>query len=271
MKLRSFLSQAGAVCLTVFVTALWTQPAFAARTPSCEGHALRAEKDAGIPTFLLAAISRTETGHTRRGRGFGAWPWTLNIAGKGYYFDTKEEAIAAMRKAMAGGTTSIDVGCMQLNYRWHGDAFSSLEEMFDPTANTAYAAEFLTRLKKQNGSWEEAVKHYHSGKDSLGRKYLQKVEVAFNALSKGDFPKEEVMLASAPAGESAAPPRKRKLSDMAEYIVKFGLPEGNLPKMPESGSKAIPLRAYDFSAPSRTGEDAAALMASLKASLGVGN
>ncbi|MEY8882547.1 hypothetical protein [Donghicola sp. XS_ASV15] len=115
------------------------------------------------------------------------------------------------------------------------------------------------------------MKHYHSGKETLGRRYLQKVETAFSALSKGDFPKEEVMLAAAPAGESAAPPRKRKLSDMAEYIVKFGLPEGNLPKMPESRAKAIPSRTFDFSSPSRTGEDAAALVASLKASLGVGN
>ncbi|MEY8882549.1 hypothetical protein [Donghicola sp. XS_ASV15] len=51
---------------------------------------------------------------------------------------------------MAGGTTSIDVGCMQVNYRWHGEGFSSLEDMFDPAANTAYAAEFLTRLKERN-------------------------------------------------------------------------------------------------------------------------
>ena len=81
--------------------------AAAATVPSCEAAAVRAEKAAGIPSFLLAAISRTETGHTRAGRGYGAWPWTLNIRGKGYYFETREDALAALQQAIDAGANIV--------------------------------------------------------------------------------------------------------------------------------------------------------------------
>jgi hypothetical protein len=35
---------------------------------------------------------------------------------------------------------------MQLNYRWHGSQFSSLEEMLTPKKNIAYAASLLSSL-----------------------------------------------------------------------------------------------------------------------------
>lgn len=241
-----------------------------ARTPSCEAYALRAEKDAGIPTYLLASISRTETGHTRRGRGFGAWPWTLNIKGKGYYFDTKKAAITAMKQAMRDGLNSIDVGCMQVNYRWHGEAFSSIEEMFDPAVNTAYAAKFLVSLKNRNGTWDEAVKHYHSSTDSLGRKYLKKVQAAFEGFSEKGFPTEQVKLASAPVTESRTRRARAVGGDLTGYVDGLGLPAGNLPSLPDSRPKAILPKAFEFDMTVSGREDAQALIASLKASHGIG-
>jgi len=269
MTLRISFPKTGAVLLAAFLAAFGAGSAVA-RTPSCEAFALRAEKDAGIPTYLLASISRTETGHTRRGRGFGAWPWTLNIKGKGYYFDTKDEAIAAMRQAMSEGLTSIDVGCMQVNYRWHGEAFASLEDMFDPASNTAYAARFLTTLKDRHGGWDEAVKHYHSATDSLGNKYLKKVQTAFSAFSKDGFPTEQVTLASAPITESGTRRMRTALGDLTGYVGKINLPAGNLPEMPQSRPKAIPPKVFDFDRSVSGREDAPALLASLKASHEIG-
>lgn len=262
---------ARSIALSAALAGFGAMPVWAARTPSCEGHALQAEKAAGIPTYLLAAITRTETGHTRRGRGFGAWPWTLNIKGKGYYFDTRDEAIAAFRAAIDQGLTSIDVGCMQLNYRWHGQAFASIEDMFDPVSNAAYAARFLTDLKDRHGSWEEAVKHYHSSTDALGRKYLARVEKSFNDFTKDGLPTEEVMLAAAPSAESGMPRVLVRSGDLLGYVGKMQLPKGNLPTLPQSGHKAIPRQAFDFSAPAKDGENAETRLASLKAAFGVAN
>lgn len=269
MTLRISFPKTGAVLLAALLTVLGAGSAVA-RTPSCEAYALRAEKDAGIPTYLLASISRTETGHTRRGRGFGAWPWTLNIKGKGYYFDTKEAAIAAMQQAMKDGLRSIDVGCMQLNYRWHGEAFASIEDMFDPATNAAYAAKFLTSLKDRHGSWDEAVKHYHSSTESLGQKYLQKVQTAFHDFSKEGFPTEQITLASAPVTESGTRRLRVIGGDLTGYVAGLNLPQGNLPSLPQSRPKAIPAKAFDFDMSVSGREDAQALMASLKASHGIG-
>ncbi|NVO26315.1 lytic transglycosylase domain-containing protein [Donghicola sp. C2-DW-16] len=262
---------ARSIVLTALLAVFGAMPVWAARVPSCEAQALQAEKAAGIPTYLLAAITRTETGHTRRGRGFGAWPWTLNIKGKGYYYESREEAIAAFRDAIAQGLTSIDVGCMQLNYRWHGQAFSSIEDMFDPVSNAAYAAQFLTSLKDRHGSWEEAVKRYHSSTDALGTKYLARVEKSYEAFTKEGLPAAEIMVASAAPPESAVPRVLVRSGDLLGYVGKMQLPKGNLPTMPQSGHKAIPPKAYDFSAPASGVEDAATRLASLKAAFGVAN
>ena len=102
-----------------------------------------------MPAHLLAAISRVESG--RRDPATGAvhpWPWSVNAEGQGASYDTKAEAVAAVRAMQANGVRSIDVGCGQINLMYHPDAFPSLELAFDPQANAAYAAKFLKELSR---------------------------------------------------------------------------------------------------------------------------
>ena len=51
---------------------------------------------------------------------------------------------------------------MQINYRWHGHAFPSLEAMFDPEWTATYAAQFLRTLYEERGDWSAAAGAYHS-------------------------------------------------------------------------------------------------------------
>jgi soluble lytic murein transglycosylase-like protein len=51
---------------------------------------------------------------------------------------------------------------MQINLRFHGADFRSLNEMFDPARNVEYAANFLKSLKAQEGSWTLAVARYNA-------------------------------------------------------------------------------------------------------------
>ncbi|MDZ7712446.1 MAG: hypothetical protein U5L06_04740 [Rhodovibrio sp.] len=69
--------------------------------------------------------------------------------GRGRYLPSKAAAIAEVRDLQARGVSNIDVGCMQVNLHWHGDAFESLEQAFDPAYNVAYAAAFLLDLAGQ--------------------------------------------------------------------------------------------------------------------------
>lgn len=144
-----------------------------ASAPSCSDLAAEAGARLGIPQGLLPAISLVESG-----TGGAPWPWTLNEGGKGMYFKTKDAALAYLKEAIARGVTNIDVGCMQLNYRWHSAGFASLEEMLDPNRNTTYAALFLTELQKRLGTWKAATAHYHSTDADRGARYVEKVIAA---------------------------------------------------------------------------------------------
>jgi hypothetical protein len=103
------------------------------------------------------------------------WPWTINAEGEGHYFATKAEAIAAVQALQARGVRSVDVGCMQVNLMHHPEAFASLDQAFDPAANAAYAAHFLTQLFAQSSNWERATADYHSATPGLGEDYQHKV------------------------------------------------------------------------------------------------
>jgi hypothetical protein len=148
----------------------------------CERAGLAMEQANGLPPGLLLAIGRVESGRwdSMRSR-VTAWPWTINAAGKGLWFATKDDAARTVKEFLNGGTRSVDVGCFQINLLWHPTAFSSLEQAFDPDANAAYAARFLLALFSQTGSWDAAVEAYHSGDPALGFAYRQQVYSTWTA------------------------------------------------------------------------------------------
>lgn len=222
-------------------------PAFAS-APSCEGLAARAAASAGIPEGLLPAIARTETGGGPRR---SAWPWTLNVQGRGYYFDTRDEAMAYLRQVIDSGVRSVDIGCMQINYRWHGQEFASIEQMMDPEHNTAYAAQFIQQLRRREGSWDAATRNYHSANPDRGRAYLARVQRNAGRIEPDEIMTEESQVIEL-ASRQSAPRQLRQMSDqrietrsrlvelaaplsgrpLAELVlIPSTLPEGQLPNL----------------------------------------
>ncbi len=149
-----------------------------AAAQDCARLAAEAGAEAGLPDGLLPAISLVEAGRGTGNGGIAPWPWTLNQGGKGMYFDTREEALAYLNQAVTEGVTNIDVGCMQLNWKWHSAGFATPEDMIDPARNTRYAARFMVELYNRLGSWDVAAAAYHSTNPERGRNYLQKVMAA---------------------------------------------------------------------------------------------
>ena len=146
-------------------------------------------KRLNTPSGLLQAISLKETGRWDQKRGMSyPWPWTVTAGGKGVYFATKKEAIDKVQALRKKGVRNIDVGCMQINLFYHPNAFDNLDQAFDPLTNTRYAADFLTNLYRNNGSWNLAIERYHSGNTTRGTKYRKAVihlkEQAAKGLSK---------------------------------------------------------------------------------------
>lgn len=147
----------------------------AADTPGaaspCDLAARFAAEAIGIPEPILRTITRVETGRQQGGH-LTPWPWTLNIAGRGYWLESPQAALDLLQQHLSRGVTSVDIGCFQLNHRWHGNAFNSPDEMLDPRQNALYAAGFLVRLRAELGTWEAAIAAYHSRTPRYAERYL---------------------------------------------------------------------------------------------------
>ena len=126
-----------------------------------------------VPLNVLKAIARTESGVTRDGT-FAPWPWTVNVEGNGSFFPSKREAEHFIKQALRRGHQNIDIGCFQLNYRWHGENFATISDMLDPAQNASYAARFLSELYREFGDWENAAGAYHSRTKSHFDNYLKR-------------------------------------------------------------------------------------------------
>lgn len=197
---RGFSAAMAFVCASLFATATHAEEAAKANDAdwqACRTAAQKVERANDMPEALLQAMSLVETGRRGPDGKHTAWPWTINSHGKGFRFATKQDAIWAVRRLRADGARSIDIGCMQVNLRYHPRAFTSLEEAFDPAANMAYAASFLTRLKDRHGNWRAASARYHSYNPKLREKYASRVDKT--------LARERKLLASAAPHLAASP------------------------------------------------------------------
>lgn len=157
-----------------------------------------------LPEKLLNAVSIIETGRWNKAvESSVSWPWTVNNGGDGHHFDTKIEAVAKVKQLIKDGKTNIDVGCMQVNLKYHPNAFRSLDQALEPKYNIGYAANLLRQHQKKYNDWRKSIAMYHSGDSNLGKKYSNKVLKAwqtqltiaghrfdtnqFNIPSKGQF------------------------------------------------------------------------------------
>ena len=154
----------------------------------CLSEARRAEVQHGIPSGLLQSITRVEAGRKTLTGEFMPWAWTLNDAGDGMFFDSREAAMRHLEAAVAAPGHSVDVGCMQVNTKWHMEGFHNLSDMLDPVQNADYAAAFLLDLHEAHRSWDDAVKHYHSSEPAKNVVYHGRVLAELERFLASDDP-----------------------------------------------------------------------------------
>lgn len=187
-NLRAFKRHARPIVAGVIlgITVIWAQSAIAApqqaseniakQSRTCAAAIATQERRQGIPTGLLKAISHAESGRWNAENGeIVAWPWTVTTGGKGHFLPNRAAAISFVKTRQAEGVKNIDVGCMQINLKYHPDAFTSLDQAFNPSANAAYAANFLRERFAVKKSWILAAGDYHSTTDTLNKAYRAKI------------------------------------------------------------------------------------------------
>lgn len=105
-----------------------------------------------VPISLALAIARQES---------GIRPWVINVAGKGYFPQSREEARQIAAQAWAEGR-SFDVGIMQVNSYWLKKYNIAVEDVLEPQSNIAMGVWILAREIQRYGLTWQAIGAYHT-------------------------------------------------------------------------------------------------------------
>ena len=156
----------------------------------CEKNIIEIERQIDIPKGLLKAIGLTESGRYLDKSNPTIWPWTVNAKTKSLFFDNKSQMLKFLNSEVEKGNYDFDVGCMQVNLKWHGKYFKKISDSIDPKTNISYATSFLYKLKTDFKTWNEAIKRYHSSNPKKNIKYHKKVLAYWKTLEKDEDDKK---------------------------------------------------------------------------------
>lgn len=235
------------IIISIFAAAGIVRPLAASESQlaiaaTCEQVAEEAARRSGVPVSVLKAISLTETGRKTAGK-MRPWPWTVNMEGAGHWFDTLDEARAYVFKEFKRGARSFDVGCFQINYKWHNQAFSSIDEMFDPLANALYAAKFLSELYAETGSWNAAAGAYHSRTKEFADRYSARFAELRQRYLAQDGASEIAAMTTAPNA-----PYGNDIPEIPDIVLAMNGPE-DAPRPPRVNSYPLLRRTGSVSPP----------------------
>lgn len=123
-----------------------------------------------IPIGLLHAISLTESGING-----SPWPWTLNVYGVPYRFQSANQTKAAVKSFLAKGIDVVDIGPMQVDWKYHHHQLENVTAAVNPLRNVAVAGRILKTDFNETGSWISAVGLYHGGGAQRQNTYINEV------------------------------------------------------------------------------------------------
>ena len=129
----------------------------------------------GVPPAILYAVALTESGAKLTDNRFRPWPWTLNVEGEGHYFSTRRAAYTALTAHQNDGGRSIDIGLMQVNWRYHRARLRDAWQALDPYFNLDVGAQILRERYREHGDWWQAVGRYHSSTLERAERYRKRV------------------------------------------------------------------------------------------------
>jgi hypothetical protein len=133
-----------------------------------------------VDAKILAGIALNESAYNGR-----AWPWTLNVAGRGFFFRTRADAYKAVRFLISNGRCDFDVGILQVNWCYHRQRFASPWDALAPATNIRVAEDILNENYRKTNSAVKAVAYYHSANPQPGREYLVRFIQHLSQIDRG--------------------------------------------------------------------------------------
>jgi len=179
---------------------------------SCKANIERTAKDLDVSGEVLKAIAQVESDYN---------PYAVNFEGKSFIFDNRSDALKFVKGKLAMGKKSIDVGCMQINLKYHPTAFEHLEDAFVADKNVAYGAKYLKKLYMQEHNYGKAIALYHASEKQYQKNYLCRIKAVLSGTTceKDTTPTQQVKTAST----------QQKLIQPEKQAMLLDTPYGKLP------------------------------------------
>ncbi|TAL43044.1 MAG: lytic transglycosylase domain-containing protein [Methylovulum sp.] len=131
-----------------------------------------------LDPYVLYAVALVESAKRNDPNHITPWPWAINKSGKAIIPASQQEARRILTKALAEGSRNIDVGLMQINFRWHGHRVDKPEYLLNPVTNLQIGALLLAEaIQSAPHNLALGIGRYHSWQNvsaavAYGRKVL---------------------------------------------------------------------------------------------------
>ena len=137
---------------------------------------------ANCPSNLPVAVVRKILTHESKSfyaQNAQPWPWTLNINGKGHYYDSIEDAVTAAQQALDSGARRLGVGLGQIEWSYHAGRFDNdIAMSLDPARNVSVVCDILEEGFNDSRvqTVRDLIAYYHRPVlDDTGYGYAEKV------------------------------------------------------------------------------------------------
>ena len=115
-----------------------------------------------IPARLFYAVALTESRRATDSGRILPWPWSLNVKGQSLRFPSHKAAWAALQSFLNQGIQRIDVGLLQIHWRYHTAHLGNAWKALEPYHNLRVGAQILRDQYNRSGDWLVAAGHYHN-------------------------------------------------------------------------------------------------------------
>jgi Transglycosylase SLT domain len=160
-------------CTAADLTSKAANPANDRKVP--DGYVTIARQHA-IPPVILFSVALQESEMMFGTKQILPWPWTLNVKGTPYRYQTRIAADAALKSFLDAKTTLVDVGLMQVCWHYFADRLRSPAIALEPYWNLRVGASILRDHFVDTGNWFVAIGRYHSpGDPNRANKYANGV------------------------------------------------------------------------------------------------
>ena len=165
---RAIHKIAGKLAILAIIMPLWTPRSIADGWSTPADPYLAAAQRTGVDLDLIVAIAGAESGFH---------PYALNVSGQQHFCRSRAEALDLLLHA---GTDDVDIGLMQINWRfWGPRSGMTPEELLDPSRNLLFGAQILRAALQRSGSLWHRISNYHSGNARERDRYNQQVYSAY--------------------------------------------------------------------------------------------